>query len=116
MLNAITGQPVTADYQNSVRSATSNVDSEKLESQLNTVKDGEKTDDELMDVCKEFETYMLEQVYKAMEKTVPKNEDSSSGTSYMDYFGDTLSQEYSKRMAETTDFGLAQKLYDSMKR
>ena len=30
------------------------------------------TDEELMDVCKEFEAYFLEQMFKAMRNTVPK--------------------------------------------
>ena len=73
-------------------------------------------DDELMGVCKEFEAYFTEQVFKALERMVPKSEESSS-SSYMDYFGDTLTQEYAKSASEQgSGLGLAQMLYEQMKR
>ena len=51
------------------------------------------TDDELMDVCKEFEQYFVEQVFKEMRKTIPQSESKSSYTSTMkEYFEDSLYQ------------------------
>ena len=52
---------------------------------------------------------------------VPENEDeeSSSISSYMDYFGDTLTQEYAKSATESNNgkgLGIAQMLYEQMKR
>jgi flagellar protein FlgJ len=73
-------------------------------------------DDELMEVCKDFEAYFTEQVFKALERMVPKSEESSSST-YMDYFGDTLTQEYAKSATEQGGgLGIAQMLYEQMKR
>lgn len=73
-------------------------------------------DDELMSVCKEFEAYFTEQVFKSLERMVPKSEESSS-SSYMDYFGDTLTQEYAKSASNQGDgLGIAQMLYEQMKR
>lgn len=73
-------------------------------------------DDELMKVCKDFEAYFTEQVFKALERMVPENEESSSST-YMDYFGDTLTQEYAKSATEQgSGLGIAQMLYEQMKR
>ena len=75
------------------------------------------TDDELMEVCKQFESYFLEQVFKEMKKTIPQNEDmSSSSQSLIDYFGDNLIQEFAAESTEKNSLGLAQTLYEQMKR
>lgn len=73
------------------------------------------TDDELMEVCKEFEAYFAEQVFKALQKMVPEDEDKSS-SSTLDYFKDMMVQEYAKSATEGEGLGLAQMLYESMKR
>lgn len=73
------------------------------------------TEDELMEVCKEFEAYFTEQVFKALEKMVPEDEEESS-SSTLDYFKDMMVQEYAKSAAEGEGLGLAQMLYESMKR
>lgn len=72
------------------------------------------TDEELMDVCKSFESYMLEQVFKGMEKTVLKSDEDESP--YLQQFGDMLHQEYAQSATEGTGVGIAQLLYESMKR
>lgn len=75
------------------------------------------TDDELMDVCKEFEAYFLEQIFKEMKKTVPESDYSSNATSSMvDYMEESLLQEYASQATETNSLGLAQMLYEQMKR
>lgn len=77
----------------------------------------DSTDDELMEVCKQFESYFLEQIFKEMKKTIPQNEDmSSSSQSLIDYFGDSLIQEYAAESTEQNSLGLAQTLYEQMKR
>lgn len=73
------------------------------------------SDDELMSVCKEFESYFVEQMFKAMEKMIPEDEDSSSSVSTLDYFKDTLTQEYASTATEKGELGIAQMLYDQMK-
>ncbi len=71
------------------------------------------SDKELMDVCKEFEAYFVEQIFKEMKKTVKSPEDEGE---YMQYFGDMLTQEYAKSATEGEGLGLAKMLYESMKR
>ena len=66
---------------NTTASQASN-SSNGLEKTLNSDLSG-ATDDELMDVCKEFEAYFLEQVYKEMKKTIPENEDQDASMSQM---------------------------------
>ncbi len=72
------------------------------------------SDDELMKVCKDFESYFVEQLIKAMESTLDEEEDPLSGE--YSYFKDMQTQQYAKMMTEQTDFGLAQMLYEQMKR
>ncbi len=72
------------------------------------------TDGQLMDACKEFETYFLEQMFKSMRATIHKEESSES--SYTDMFEDNLYQEYAKNAADSGQLGLAQMLYEQMKR
>jgi flagellar protein FlgJ len=74
------------------------------------------TDDELMDVCKQFESYFLEQVFKQMEKTTLQDEDSGSSSTLVDYFKDTAIQELASQATETQSLGIAQTLYEQMKR
>ena len=94
---------------------------DKLQSTLENSDYSKSTDDELMNVCKEFESYFVEQVFKALEKMVPEKdeESSSSVSSYMDYFGDMLTQEYAAAATESDNgrgLGIAQMLYEQMKR
>lgn len=89
--------------------------SDKLSGALSTTDYSKATDDELMDVCKEFEAYFVEQVIKSMEKMIPKDEDSET-SKYLDYFGDTFTQNLASAVTEQTDLGLAQMLYEQMKR
>ena len=75
------------------------------------------TDDELMEVCKEFESYFLEQIYKEMWKTVETDDSSSSSISTLkDYYQDEMIKELSSQATEQNSTGLAQMLYEQMKR
>lgn len=94
---------------------------DKLKDTLSKTDYSKSTDDELMAVCKEFESYFTEQVFKSLERMVPENdeESSSSVSSYTDYFGDMLTQEYAKSATESNNgkgLGIAQMLYEQMKR
>mgnify|MGYP000205318289 CR=1 FL=1 len=61
----------------------------KLQDKLNSSDYSKATDDELMDACKQFESYFLEQMFKEMMKTIPESEDTSSSNSQlMDYYKD----------------------------
>lgn len=74
------------------------------------------SDEELMDVCKQFESYFLEQVFKEMQKTVPKSDEDSSSASLVDYFQDITIQELTAQSTETNSLGIAKSLYEQMKR
>lgn len=88
----------------------------KLEGQLKT--DYSKaTDEELMEACKQFEAYFVEQMFKEMMKTIPETELTSGASNTMlDYYKDEMVKEVSSTATETQGFGLAQTLYEQMKR
>ena len=95
---------------------TSGASTSKLENSLKADYSS-ATDDELMDVCKQFESYLLEQVFKEMMKTIPENEYTSQSTSTMlDYYKDQMVQSIAAESTETNGLGLAQMLYEQMKR
>lgn len=96
------------DYMNNLTQTQS---TEKLQSTLGTIDDA--TDEELMEACKSFESYFVEQVLKAMEKTTGKTEEDGD---YLEVFKDNLYQEYAKMIADSQSLGLAQQFYDSIKR
>lgn len=100
-------------YLQSMQNA-SQAKTEKLSSSLSNIENGTATDEELMEACKEFETYLVEQVIKNTKSAMLEDEDSQG--EYMKMFGDTLNQSYAEMITETADLGIAQMLYESMKR
>lgn len=106
---------IGSNYLNSVmgNSLNTNNKTNKLEETLKNQNTADATDEELMEVCKSFEAYFVEQVFKEMKSTVHSSDDNGE---YMKYFGDMLVQTYAEEAAETGTFGIAQMLYESMKR
>lgn len=77
------------------------------------------SDEELLDVCKQFEAYFLEQVFKEMQKTVDciKDDNGSKPTgNLVNYFKDTAIQDLATTSTEVQGLGLAQMMYEQMKR
>ena len=89
-----------------------------LENSLKNTDYSTATDEELMDACKSFEAYFIEQAMKGMEKMIPESDDEdSSSTSYVEMFKDNLYQEYAESATERGDgIGIAKMLYEQMKR
>lgn len=100
-------------YLQSMQNASA-AKAEKLSSSLSNIEKGTATDEELMAACKEFETYLVEQVIKNTKSAMLDDEDSQG--EYMKMFGDKLNQSYAEMITETADLGIAQMLYESMKR
>lgn len=105
-----------ASMYSDVYASAANQTANKLQNQLGA--DYSKaTDDELMNACKQFEAYFVEQLYKGMLKTIPKSEETSNYTSsIMDYYKDQMIQKVAEQTTEQTGLGLAQMLYEQMKR
>lgn len=104
---------ISALYNNNNVSETTNKLEDTLKSDLSSA-----TDDELMDVCKDFEAYFTEQMFKAMQKMIPESdEDTSSYTKQMqDFYKDQMVQVMAENSTEGQGLGIAQILYEQMKR
>lgn len=90
-----------------------------MESKLGADSYENASDEELMDVCKEFEAYFLEQVFDAMMKTAKvfsDEEENGYAAKMVDYFKDTAVQELTAQATEQNGLGIAQTLYEQMKR
>ena len=78
------------------------------------------TDDELMDACKQFEQYLVEMVMDEVMDTVDifgTGEPSSSAmASSQDLMKDSMVQTMAKQLTDGSNLGIAQELYESMKR
>ena len=97
-------------YGTSVKSAGS----ASLQSSLGNI--SSSTDDEkLMEVCKGFESYFVQQVIEQAKTSLIGKDEEEEGE-YMQYFGDMLNEQYANVIVENGGTGLAQQLYDSMKR
>lgn len=96
----------------SSQAVTDNYAAEALQNKISRTDAQTATDDELMEACKSFETYFVEQVIKEMKKTVKSEEEEGE---YMQYFGDTLYEQYASAITESGQLGIAKTLYDSMK-
>ena len=85
-----------------------------LQNKLTGINSETATDEEMMEVCKEFEAYLVEKVFDRMKDALTDSEEEESD--YLNYFGDMMYQEYAKVITENGELGLAQQLYESMKR
>lgn len=109
------------DYLN----LTQDVSAAKTENAVNAVSK-DSTDEELMSACKQFEAYLLEQVFKEMQKTISFDDDKDSSSSLgfstgddnslMGYFKDQAIASIASTATEQNGLGIAQMLYEAMKR
>ena len=125
------------DNLNSIyaNSTYTNQTTNSISSKLNSTDFSKATDDELMEVCKDFESYFVEQMPKSMAKMSSVDgsksdniyaslfgvtEDSDSGMNTLSsYFGDELMSSMADKVVENQSgrgLGIAQTLYEQMKR
>ena len=109
--------------------------SSDLTDKINGTDFSKASDDELMSVCKDFESYFVE--LKSMEKMAKIDSDDDSSTSLFNsmasiggesdsamstlgsYFGDEMIKNYAELFTESDNgkgLGIAQTLYQQMKR
>ena len=69
--------------------------------------------DELLKVCREFESLFINQLFKSMRKTIQKSGWLDGGLK-QEIFEDMLYNEYALQMSKTANFGLAKTLYDQL--
>ncbi len=108
-----------SSYTDFLAGQSQNVAGTKLKDTIKSTDYTKVEDDELLDACKQFEAYFLEQVFKEMQKTVDAVKDENSldtSNSMIDYFQDMTIQNLASTSTELQGLGLAQTLYEQMKR
>ena len=125
------------DNLNSIyaNSTYTNQTTNSISNKLNSTDFSKATDDELMEVCKDFESYFVEQMLKSMAKMssvdgsnsdniyaslfgVTEDSDTRMNT-LSSYFGDELMSSMADKVVENQSgkgLGIAQTLYEQMKR
>ena len=96
----------------------SSITSSNTSTSIQNMKDASlvnSTDEELMDACREFEAYFVEQLMKQMQKTVIKSELTEESETES-YFKEMLYQEYAAEASEGQGVGIAKMMYEQMKR
>ena len=89
-----------------MQNKTNDTKATKLQNKLSGINSESATDEELMEVCKEFEAYLVEQVFDRMKDAMTDSEEEESD--YLNYFGDMMYQEYANTIAQNGELGLAQ--------
>ncbi len=76
------------------------------------------SDEELMNARKQFEAYFIEQILKNAQTAMVPQTDSIDGATQTlkDYYKDSLTSEYAKMVSDQQENGLAQMLFEQMKR
>ncbi|MCM1121417.1 MAG: rod-binding protein [Eubacterium sp.] len=113
----LTGLGQYTDYMTD----TNRIAAENLQKNLeNAAQTKEAQDEALLDACKQFESYLWEQVYKEMEKTAKVFSDDNDQEGYasnmVDCFKDAFFQKISEQTTAEGSNSLAQMLYEQAKR
>ena len=87
----------------------------KLEGSLSGVSD-DASDEDMMNACKEFEKYFVEKVIDQARKTFVGKDEDEEGSEYLDMFSDNFNSSLAQTVSDSGGVGLAQQLYESMKR
>ena len=105
--------------QTGVTNATTNKNTAKTDSLTNSVNglSSNSTDEELMEVLKDFESYFIEQMIKQMKETfTDEDEESSVASQYTDTFMDYAIEEVADMLLEEVGGNMTQQLFEQMKR
>lgn len=103
----------TSSLYSAYGTAAKSASSSTLQSTLGNISSSSE-DEELLEVCKSFESYFVQQVIEQAKTSLIGKDEEEEGE-YMQYFGDILNEQYANMIVENGGTGLAQQLYDSMK-
>lgn len=102
-------------YFTNYATSASDVSADKVSGSIQNA----STDDEMMDACKEFEAYMVQQMFKNMQEAAKifSDDEDDDSNDYVDMFSDNYLQTISENMVNSGQgIGLAEQLYNSMVR
>lgn len=107
----INGLSNYSGYMNRINEAS------KVSDKLGAINDA--SDEELMDACKDFESYFMGKIFTTMlesTKAFTGEKDDGYASKMVDYFKDTAIQAITEKSAEAGGIGLAKQLYEQMKK
>lgn len=105
--------------QTGVSNATASANSAKTDSLKNSINglSSNSTDEELMEVLRDFESYFIEQMIKQMKETfTEEDEESSMASQYTDTFMDYAIQDVADILLDEVGGSMTQQLFEQMKR
>ena len=100
-------------YLTNYSATASDAISERL---TNNVQQAE-TDEEMLDACKQFEAYMVQQMFKTMEESakVFSDDEEDDSSDYVNMFQDNYLSTIAEQMVNSGQgLGIAEQLYESM--
>jgi flagellar protein FlgJ len=102
---------------NTATNAVSNNAASSLQSSLTSVS-SETSDDELLQVCKDFESYFIEEVMKEVKEnmTLEDEDEDSSLSTLKDFYMDQCIELVADEVLDETGNSFTQQLYEQMKR
>ncbi len=105
--------------QTGMTNATTGANTAKTDSLKNSVNglSSNSTDEELMEVLKDFESYFVEQIIKKMKETfTDEDEESSVASQYTDTFMDYAIEDIADVLLDEVGGSMTQQLFEQMKR
>jgi flagellar protein FlgJ len=105
--------------QTGMTNATNGASSAKASSLKNTANglSSNSSDEELMEVLKDFESYFIEQMIKQMKETfTDDDEESSMASQYTDTFMDYAIEDIADMLLDEVGGSMTQQLFEQMKR
>jgi flagellar protein FlgJ len=105
--------------QTGMTNATTGANTAKTDSLKNSVNglSSNSSDEELMEVLKDFESYFVEQIIKKMKETfTDEDEESSMASQYTDTFMDYAIEEVADKLLDEVGGSMTQQLFEQMKR
>ena len=105
--------------QSGATSATNNASTAKTDSLKNSVHglSSNSSDEELMEVLKDFESYFVEQMIKQMKETFTDDDkESSVASQYTDTFMDYAIEDIADILLDEVGGSMTQQLFEQMKR
>ena len=100
-------------YFTNQSTAANDAVSQKMTSQIQDA----ETDEEMLDACKQFESYLVQQMFKSMEESakVFSDDDEDNSNDYVNMFQDNYLSAIADQMVNSGQgLGIADKLYESM--
>ena len=101
------------------QNTTQKADNSKTDGLKNSVNglSSESTEEELMEVLKDFESYFMEQIIKKMKETfTDEDEESSLASQYTDTFMDYAIEDVADILLDEVGGSMTQQLFEQMKR